>query len=515
MKKLFQIIGIGIITMISVSPLNGAKRNYTHKTITLSVARDGTTPFSEKTSGFALVALYNLVLKPIVTINDKYLVKNNLLNVHWDYHNIDQNSYTIEIPDGLKFQNGREVEGSDIDFSFQRFFLRRKSTGIMFLSGIKGIDNLKYGEKYVPNSVPGIKVVNKKNVVIFLSKPNPSFLYSLQMTWISIVPKEELEDDYFTWKKWPIGAGDYKITSIDPQNRVTVEYIGKTDLPINKPSKIIFDSTPESLQTADVIMYSNVRPKNKKYELKKSEIEEGSLNLYFNYRNKIANNLNFRKAIASAVNREGLIDKNNIYTISKSMVTEDLFDSSEFYRKPSLDEAKKYIEKIHDEVDYKNINISIGPKEEELGEFDRELLDRIKTNLFEIGIKVNYVFSDHLVFNEKDDDITMKYDYRGNSNQDPLVYFRSYVDANLMPKYFPIDKPTKDAYSEMVNRASNTNFTDVKNQYTRKFEEFFYDNVIAVPLFQWKKFYWVNTDIIQDIKTIKAGSIDPSLIELK
>jgi ABC-type oligopeptide transport system substrate-binding subunit len=91
-----------------------------------------------------------------------------------------------------------------------------------YLGGIVGSKTLM-GKKFQTGISKGIKKLSELKLEVELDFPNPSFLQTLTDPYFSLVPMEELQSDYFSWKKWTIGAGSYKVISFNPT-------IGKIEL---------------------------------------------------------------------------------------------------------------------------------------------------------------------------------------------------------------------------------------------------------------------------------------------
>src|SRR5881409_4312888 len=116
-------------------------------------------------------------------------------------------TYEFVIRKGAKFHNGEPVTAADVKFSFERY---------------KGS-----GAKILKERVREIQAVDPGRVRLHLKEPWPDFMafYGTTATGAGwIVPRkyvEQVGEDGF--KKAPIGAGPYKVVSIQPGVELVME----------------------------------------------------------------------------------------------------------------------------------------------------------------------------------------------------------------------------------------------------------------------------------------------------
>ena len=143
------------------------------------------------------------------------------------------------------------------------------------------------------------------------------------------------------------------------------------------------------------------------------------------------------------------------------------------------------------------------------------IINRIHQNLLEIGIECKYIFSDHILFNDQDDDIVMKYDYRGNGGYDQIAFFKAFSKSGGLGRLLPDDKEITESYNILLKRASEAPSDDIRSETIGQLEDFFFNKILNVPLFQSKKFFWIKKDKIKTAGNFDGVSINPSMIELK
>src|SRR5215470_15454790 len=143
-------------------------------------------------------------------------------------------TYEFVIRKGVKFHNGELVTAEDVKFSFDRY---RGS-----------------GAKALKERVKELQIVDPGRVRFHLKEPWPDFMtfYGTSATGAGwIVPKkyvEQVGDDGF--KKAPIGAGPYRVVSINPGVEITLEafegYWRKTP----SVKRLVFRSLPDETTRA-------------------------------------------------------------------------------------------------------------------------------------------------------------------------------------------------------------------------------------------------------------------------
>ena len=282
-----------------------------NKTLRVNVNSDGLAPHDPKTSGFANIFYYNLVLGKLLDIQGHLTIKPRLLDkVYWDF---SQDSYVLRLRAGLKFHNGRKVDATDLEFSLVRFFLTKgRKDQVAFLNGIKGINKLVPGSKFVSGAVEGIEIVDDRTIKVQVASPNPSFLYGLGEGWISLVPREALESDLLTWRVHPVGAGPYR--QVSGEN--CIEKSGK----IPGPDRICFVN---SANNADLVMFTDI---DKKGSHKKIALDSalGFAGLFFNKDNPLGQNKDFRIAIDAAISKAAFLISDE-YSVLNQPLTSNFY----------------------------------------------------------------------------------------------------------------------------------------------------------------------------------------------
>lgn len=218
-------------------------------------------PWNENATATARYAITTNVLGQLLEIDKNFNITSKYLDkFDWDYNTKE---YILRLKKGLRFQNNREITSKDLEFSLLRtFFAKKSNEGSMYFRNIKGLENIKHGEVYKSGKVHGIKIINNLTITVKPNTPNPTFLYTISRSNYSLVPIEEFNEDLTTWKKWPIGAGSYKIKEINlSEGLFELELVNSEE----KSPKNVIISTKKNL-TPDITFDKLRIDNNKSYK---------------------------------------------------------------------------------------------------------------------------------------------------------------------------------------------------------------------------------------------------------
>ncbi len=118
--------------------------------------------------------------------------------------------YTFHIQKGMKFAPpiNRDATAQDFKYSVERMLKEPLAPATYFYTGITGAQDFIDGKA---KDVTGIKVVDPYTLQITLDKPDVSFLYTLTLTFTSIVPKEWVDQHPKNLNRNPLGTGPYML----------------------------------------------------------------------------------------------------------------------------------------------------------------------------------------------------------------------------------------------------------------------------------------------------------------
>ena len=162
----------------------------------------------------------------------------------------DMMHYKFKLRDDLYFQYdkcfgvdaghktlNRKITSADVAFSFLRIAdLRLHSSGYWLIRGkIAGIGEFRKESgnadaddfSIYDKGCRGIEVVDDRNFIIHLDKPDPRFLYALAMPYMSIVSREAVVYYKSDFSEHPVGSGPFKLKSW--QRNYKIEFVRNPD----------------------------------------------------------------------------------------------------------------------------------------------------------------------------------------------------------------------------------------------------------------------------------------------
>ena len=130
--------------------------------------------------------------------------------------------YSFTLKDGVKFSDGSDLTSEDVEYSFTRMFALDDSVQTDFTTTIVGAQALIDGEA---ETLEGFDVIDEKNFTITLEEPYAAFLSVLATPGCSVFQKSSCEaagDDFGIDPAVTIGSGPYMITEWIPNDGVTL-----------------------------------------------------------------------------------------------------------------------------------------------------------------------------------------------------------------------------------------------------------------------------------------------------
>lgn len=217
-----------------------------------------------------------------------------------DFHTEDYKTFTLKLRQGVKFHNGDPFTAEDVKYTIER---------------TKATPGTTMNSKYL--RVESVEVVNDYEVKITLDAPNVDFIADISVPYAGIASKKACEAD--PEKGGMIGTGPWKVTEVVSNDYVSVarndDYWG--EIPVTKTMTFKFVSE----ETARYIMFENgdfdfcgisaafvEQYKNDPRFAVESYVMNNTNFIAFNFKNPILADINFRKAVAHAMNREDFVN---------------------------------------------------------------------------------------------------------------------------------------------------------------------------------------------------------------
>lgn len=144
----------------------------------------------------------------------------------------DGKTYTLKLREGVKFSNGREIEAADVKYALERVLdPATQSPAASYFLGIEGAQAHWDGKA---SEVSGIRVLDSLTLQIILTKPDPTFIYTLAYNMTAPLPREEMEASPEAFWNNPIGTGPFMLEEWVKGQRVVLvrnPYYFKADQP--------------------------------------------------------------------------------------------------------------------------------------------------------------------------------------------------------------------------------------------------------------------------------------------
>lgn len=227
--------------------------------------------------------------------------------------------YLFFLRHNVKFSNEREVTAYDVKYSFKRILdPGGKSPNSWVLDKILGAKQYMSGKA---SDVEGLEVKDRYTLKVRLIKPFSPFLNLLTMTAAYIVPEEEVKKWGTDYATHPVGSGPFILREWGHNSQLILERNkGYFDGPAHI-SGIVYRIIPEDLTAVtefelgnlDVIgvpayEYSRYRSSPKWRGLISSVNGLNTYYLGFNCSRPPFDDMNLRKAVASAIDRRKILE---------------------------------------------------------------------------------------------------------------------------------------------------------------------------------------------------------------
>ncbi len=441
------------------------------------------------------------VLGLLIYIDNNADIKPMLLeSFDWDYKN---NYYKLKLKENLFFHNGRKVTAKDLEFSLLRhFFTKQKNTGSMILINLKGKDQITHGQTYKSGIVEGVKMLDERTVAITPEKYSPYFLYTLTHFIYSLVPQEELEDDLVTWKKWPIGAGAYKITKEDKNNNAFILSLVDTKEYPKSPREILFEQT-RTLEP-DITVKDSISANDKKYVK-----EELLAPLYrrifeFNYSSKLGKNKDFRKAVALALSKEEISKLTNVPTKHlNEIIPPGSIGRIHVKEKQNLEESKRLFQKIFGKNNKKIYKV---PHTEDKSYLGKKYREKIISMFADAGFHIKFCEITKNLWDPFSVDFKNSPLYLVSTAADyfdPISNFTMYRKGSPAINSYPHDKLLEN----LIDEASEASDRQILNTKLKNISTYFYKNTVILPLFEIPTIAYYKPEKIKSIGVQFGGLI--------
>lgn len=446
-----------------------------------------------------LESFLHLTNDQLVYLDENFnLVPGLLESFSYDY---SKDTYLLTLKENLTFSNGRQVTSEDLEFSIVRgFFSTTRNWWKAFLGNIEGSELIKPGSVYRSGAISGVKVIDDRSVLVKLAKPNPSFLHSLARSYFSIVPKEELESDFITWRKWPVGAGQYIVTK-ESETSTTLSPREQ-----GKKLKIVFT---KSLATpADVFL--GQKPGIGEYSFVEQTRTTSIITILFNFDHPISSHPDFRKAIAFAANSKKLSSMIKNSRSTKYVIPSNVWGRIKLPDNYSIIVARRFLEQVKkdfkdDEATLSVLNGKIRvPVYKAWTEIDGEesYVQELQRSLQEIGLDVELYKSNKKSSELEFSNVLFRVTPLGADVVDPVVQYKIFERPSFLgPQAVSGDK----SFSSLLEDAAKAKSVDTRSLAVKELTKYFHAKTLAVPIAELSGSVWASKKTVSSTGKQNGG----------
>ena len=461
--------------------------------------------YNENAAGSQLSTFNQAVRGSYFSVDKNYELHPSIIQKwSWD---TKEKAYIITLNKNNKFHDGSTPNSSDLEFSLLRgFFSEKKTFYEIYLGNIEGVRDIKPGEIYKNGLVSGIKIINENTVKIKLSDENPSFLFSLTRPFFSLAAQRFYNKDFQTWKKWPIGTGNYKVIAEDNE-KITLEKANDhAKFNIIEMYKVYNKSI-----SYDVSYYGKRIDKEKEFL---TEDPVAIRTIFFNQESELSKNSSFREALYYLLERSKM---SNLYSGAKpsyEYLPTNFWSNHEITDVQNKNRSLDYAKKIPESLLKKTWKVPVFSATTSLSANMEKLTKELKAQIMQIGIKLEFYASDEKFLSQKTaKDSAFSLSSRICDNLDPLLMFGSFrTDSAYKYDNAQNDKEFDKLYDEAAKASGNED----RVKTLRKLSKYALDKRFFIPLLEEKNIYYYNSETVKSMGNQTVPTIiDFDLIEMK
>ena len=488
----------------------GYSENAMSKTLKIYTGEDVHAPYDFKIETSILGTVNPVLYGYLLKANETQELSPGLITKwNYDYKN---NLYRLTLG-SEKFHNGREISSVDLEFSIIRGFISKtENYNRIHFSDILGIDQLQPGMKFHSGMVRGIRVIDEKNLEISLKAVKPIFLLNFTIPFVPLVPREELKDDYYTWKSMPVGAGPYRILKDYSDHVLVLKAVHKS--PDWVPELIEYHTTRMPVEYDIVFDRVNANDKEKSFKKAFSK-HPASINSIFFYRgNALNENVNFRKAVYHAINREAVVAGSEQFKPAYEMMVRPYAGSIEPKNPYNLDLAKKYINKVPSELLQKKITIGVYSPDKEFTSIMRDRIKVMSKDLDQLGLTLSFEPNPEKF---PTPGVMKKYSMKLWSKvvdlADPSISFGAMSSISPYKNEMP---DSHGKFDELYQKAEQASTFEDRLKGIQAIAHLIEEEALVVPIMQKYVLYRYNTETVESLgEQSKPLFMDVSLVKMK
>ena len=238
----------------------------------------------------------------------------------WDISE-DGKTYILHLMEGVKFHNGEDFKADDVVYSLNRIVTVQGAVNSSFVSQIEGFDELANG---VATELSGVKAIDDYTIEIKLKEPYAGFMASLAAAPVSILDEKTTTmagDKFGIEPEFTVGTGPFKLK--EWKLNEGIELVKNENYWKEAPKidgveiKVVPDTETQNimyrngeLDILDLDYMVDYIPTYKQ-EFKDNLVSVPRVGItYFTFNENIEplNNVNIRKALSMAIDRQAIVD---------------------------------------------------------------------------------------------------------------------------------------------------------------------------------------------------------------
>lgn len=517
-KKILSLLSIGIILTLSAcankntnkqSNLTKNELSTNDKIVRTAIKSDIQTIDVHKTSSNYMVPL-NIFdrLVEVEKVDGEYEIVPSLAS-SWEISK-DGKVYTLHLVEGVKFHNGEDFKADDVSYSLNRIINIQGAVNSSFVSQIDGYDELIAGSA---NQLRGVNIIDDYTLEITLKEPYSGFLASLATAPVSMMDKTTTEaagDKFGIEAEYTVGTGPFKLK--EWKLNEVIELSKNDSYWKGSPSidgieiKVIPDTETQNimyrngeLDILDLDYMVDYIPKYKE-DFKDRLVMTPRVGItYFTFNENIEplNNVDVRKAISMAIDRQAIVDAmyNGTASIENGIFPEGLIGHNKDLKdiEYNIQKAKELLAK----AGYANgFDMEIADNSAS-SDTTKSILEIIAEQLAQLGINVsikNYDESTWLATRKSGELGSFMSTWTADYN-DPDNFIYTFFGSKENTKLRSLNYKDEDVINRVAAARSILDQEERIKEYQALEEKIITEDRAWVPMFAREHYFALSTNI--------------------
>lgn len=421
---------------------------------------------------------------------------------------IDNTVYTFKIREDAKWSDGKDLTANDFEYSFKRACGQKNSILSETLGlYIKGADEYINGKSSMDNIA--VSSIDEKTLKIELEEPVPYFPQILAV--LFPVRQDVVEGNGEGWETNPdtcISNGPYSVYYYESGSYILLSknnnYYDRDNIKVPYVKCLINTASNNQFSHVVRIYPDNDIDINADNILVTDYI--GTSYIIVNTKKEPLNDVNVRRALYYSLDRKYLCDSFFYESIpAVGIIPSDmrLYDGIVGDKRTghnytyivSPEEAKKLISNTKYKDDFPEIELTV------IREYDGQVLKSMIENNAGIKITINVVSFDELMRKDSEGDYEMILSSWTADYYDPMAYLTSFVSdsENRLDEWYNYD--FEEAIANSIKSEGSK-----RDTYLMQAEKILIDELPVIPISHYKKVYFFDNKIVENLKCDVMGN---------